>query len=208
MIRYCARAPFASENLRWNGPWLTYRLPKPCHTGKISIQLTPVEFIDKIAALIPPPRRHRHHYHGAFAPNSELRPAIAKAAIETPLMIVPTPVKATAQKTSFTWAKVLSRIYEVNPLLCVCGKEMRITKFVTHPTEIWRILTKLGWPTTAPDFDEPHDFAEWEICQLVLGTTDGFPADCDQSYTTGPDPPHVDDNIDPPHWENSYIQYD
>lgn len=29
LIRYCARPAFASENLRWNGQWLNYRLPKP-----------------------------------------------------------------------------------------------------------------------------------------------------------------------------------
>lgn len=65
LIRYCARPAFASENLRWNGQLLNYRLPKPCHTGTIFITLDPIEFIDKIAALIPPARRHRHHYHGA-----------------------------------------------------------------------------------------------------------------------------------------------
>jgi hypothetical protein len=30
----------------------------------------------------------------------------------------------------------------------------------------------IGWPTEAPDFDPPFDF---EICQLVSGTLDGFP---------------------------------
>ncbi|MBA2728712.1 MAG: transposase, partial [Parachlamydiaceae bacterium] len=35
--------------------------------------LDPLEFIERIAAFIPHPRRHRHHYHGAFAPNSPLR---------------------------------------------------------------------------------------------------------------------------------------
>jgi hypothetical protein len=210
LIRYCARPSFASENLRWNGPWLTYRLPKPCHTGRGSIQLDPIELLDKIAALIPLPRRHTHHYHGAFAPNSPLRPLIAKAANETPLQIVPTPVKETAQKTSFTWAKLLARIYEVNPLLCLCGKEMKIIRFVTHPAEIWRILKKIGWPTTAPDFDEPQDLVEWKICQLVTGTEDGFPEVYDSPHPSGPDPPnhHFNDNIDSPHWEDSFIVYD
>jgi hypothetical protein len=54
LIRYCSRPAFASENLRWNGQWLNYRLPKPCHTGKTFITLDPIEFIDKIAALILP----------------------------------------------------------------------------------------------------------------------------------------------------------
>jgi hypothetical protein len=108
LIRYCARPAFASENLHWNGPWLNYRLPKTCHTGKTFITLDPIEFIDKIAALIPPARRHRHHYHGAFAPNSPLRPMITKAAIETPATIAPMHLQKIAQKTtkvSFTFCK-------------------------------------------------------------------------------------------------------
>jgi len=163
--------------------------------------------------LIPPARRHRHHYHGAFAPNSALRPAITKTAIETPSIVISTPVQETAQKTSkasFTWAKLIARIYEADPLLCDCGKEMKIIKIVTSPTQIWHILSKIGWPTTAPDFDEPQDLVEWEICQLIPGTVDGFPEECDLPYSSGPDPPecHFSDNIDSPHWEDSFIQYD
>ena len=32
--------------------------------------------LDRLADLIPPPRRHRHRYHGVFAPNHPLRPAV------------------------------------------------------------------------------------------------------------------------------------
>ena len=214
LIRYCARPAFASENLRWNGPWLIYRLPKPCHTGKTWIQVEPLEFLDKVAALIPPARRHRHHYHGAFAPNSLLRPSITRAAIQTPAKIVPTAVQETAKKvskTTFTWSKLIARIYDQDPLVCNCGKKMKITKIVTDPTEIRRILTKIGWPITKPEFDEPQDLVEWDICQLVSGTLDGFPEEYDQFYS-GKDPPEshfLEDNIDPPHWEDTnFIQYD
>lgn len=99
-----ARPYFASENLRWNGPWLIYRLPKTTHTGKTFIQLDPLEFIDKIAAFIPPPRRHRHHYHGAFAPNAPIRGVIATSAIQTPKVLVPPGLQQTAMK----WLKFLS----------------------------------------------------------------------------------------------------
>jgi hypothetical protein len=85
---------------------------------------------------------------------------------------------------------------------------MKIIKIVTNPTQIWRILKKIDWSTTAPDFDEPQDLAEWDICQLVPGTIDGFPQAYDSLLTSGPDPPEFDDNIDPPHWEDSFIQYD
>ena len=211
LIRYCARPTFASENLHWNGPWLIYRLPKPCHTGKRFIQVNPIEFIDKIASLIPPARRHRHHYHGAFASNSPLRPCVTKAAIDNPSKHVPKPLQKTAQKTSkasFTWAKLIARIYEVDPLLCPCGNEMKIIKIVTDPTQIWRILNKISWPATTSEFDEPQDLVEWDICQLLPGTTDGFQEAYDPPHTSRPDPPQFDDNVESIHWEDSFIQYD
>jgi hypothetical protein len=59
LIRYCARPPFASENLRWDGKWLVNRLSKPNHRGQVSVQLDPLEFLSKIAAFIPSPPRPR-----------------------------------------------------------------------------------------------------------------------------------------------------
>lgn len=77
LIRYCARPCFASENLRWNGPWINYRFPKPARDGKRFIRIEPLELIDRISKFIPYPRPHRRHYHGIFAPNSPLRKKIA-----------------------------------------------------------------------------------------------------------------------------------
>ena len=85
---------------------------------------------------------------------------------------------------------------------------MKIIKIVTDPTQIWRILNKIGWPVTTSEFDEPPDLVEWDICQLVQGTIDGFQETYDFSHTSGPDPPKLDDNIDSMHWEDSFIQYD
>jgi len=39
------------------------------------------EFLDRLADLVPPPRKHRHRYHGVFAPNHKLRKAITALAI-------------------------------------------------------------------------------------------------------------------------------
>ena len=207
LIRYCARPCFASENLRWNKSWLSYRLPKTTHTGLTNIQIDPLEFIEKIAALIPPPRKHRHHYHGVFAPNAPLRRLIVTAAIQIPKILVPPDLQKTANevaKTSLNWSKLIARIYEVNPLLCTsCGKEMKIRAIVTDKTQIWRILMGIGWKTEAPDFDPPSDFSRWEICQLVPGTLDGFPTDDAPCLESGPDPPCCINFIDPPHWEDT-----
>jgi hypothetical protein len=75
LLRYCARPPFAMERLHRHGPdHLLYHCPKPQPGGKCAdLLLTPLELIDRIAALVPPPRKHRLRYFGVFAPNSPLR---------------------------------------------------------------------------------------------------------------------------------------
>jgi hypothetical protein len=75
-FRYCARPIFASERLQWikKDQRLVYRLPKPRPDRQTVLYLTPLEFLDKLAVLIPPPRKHR--YHGVLAPNAPLRQAV------------------------------------------------------------------------------------------------------------------------------------
>ncbi len=51
------------------------------------LHLTPLELIDRIAALVPPPRTHRHRYFGVLAPNSPLRAAVT--ALATPAQAAP-----------------------------------------------------------------------------------------------------------------------
>ena len=73
LLRYCARQPFALERLEQVGDdQLVYRFPKPQPDGRTELRLTPLELLERLAALIPPPRLHRHHYHGV-APNSPQR---------------------------------------------------------------------------------------------------------------------------------------
>ena len=45
------------------------------------VDLSPFEFLDRLADLVPPPRKHRHRYHGVFAPNHRLRKAVTSLAI-------------------------------------------------------------------------------------------------------------------------------
>jgi len=40
----------------------------------------PVELIEQLAALIPPPRRQRHRYFGVVAPDAPLRAAVTAPA--------------------------------------------------------------------------------------------------------------------------------
>jgi hypothetical protein len=75
LARYCARPPFAGDRMTLAGPnTVVYALKKPDPRGRSSaLTLTPLELLQLLAALIPPPRVHRHRYAGVPAPNSPLR---------------------------------------------------------------------------------------------------------------------------------------
>ncbi|MGI0025179.1 MAG: transposase [Nitrososphaera sp.] len=60
---------YAGERLEWAKPGehLIYHLPKSRPDGQTTF--TPLEWLDRMAVLIPPPRRHRQRSHGVLAPN-------------------------------------------------------------------------------------------------------------------------------------------
>jgi len=132
LLRYCARPIFASERLQWieKDQRLVYRLPKPKSDGQTVLYLTPMAFLDKLAVLIPPPRKHRHRYHGVLVPNAPLRQALtayarmpmgdeAVSADQAP--VTNEDRSETGSKTPFyaasLWAMLIARIYLISKIL-------------------------------------------------------------------------------------------
>jgi hypothetical protein len=166
LFRYCARPIFASERLQWieKNQRLIYRLPKPRPNGQTVLNLTPQEFLDKLALLVPPPRKHRHRYHGVLAPNALLRQAVtAYAGLpwgDNAMLPDQEPVNSedltqgesrAASSTGYLWAMLMARIYEILPLVCPqCGGEMEIIAFITEVDPIHRVLNHIGEPTKPP----------------------------------------------------------
>jgi hypothetical protein len=77
LCRYGLRSSFALSrlSLRDDGR-LSYRLKRPWSDGRTELVLEPLEFLRRLAHMIPPARSHLVRYHGAFAPASPIRKAI------------------------------------------------------------------------------------------------------------------------------------
>jgi len=226
LLRYCARPPFASERLRKAGSALIYRCAKQ-HSepgskpdnkrgAKVDeITLTPLELIDRIAALVPPPRTHRHRYFGVLAPNSPLRPAVtalAQYAEVQPAHVQAEPVSTAAgegargagnslptqpepaqpvkpkRPAHYLWAVLIARIYEVFPLLCpICGGQMRIIAFITHSADIRHILEHIGAETEPPRITPARGPPLWDGCDAQMGDGVELAPDWDEAAQVAPD---------------------
>jgi len=56
-----------------------YQLKTPYRDGTTHIVMEPLDFMARLAALVPPPRMHLTRFHGVFAPHSQLRAAVTPA---------------------------------------------------------------------------------------------------------------------------------
>ena len=84
LLRYTARGAVSLERLAQdaNGD-LVYTFTHPWSDGTTGIRLSPVELLEKLAALVPLPRVHLVRYGGCLAPHSHLRGAIIPDAMPT-----------------------------------------------------------------------------------------------------------------------------
>lgn len=190
LLRYCARPPFALEHLHQSdAEHLVYHCPKPRPDGPRDLVLTPLELIDRIAALVPRPRTHRHRYYGVLAPNAPLRSAVTALA---PAAVPPAPTSAANdEQTShravarYLWAMLLARIYEAFPLLCpICHAEMRIIAFINEAPTVKKILEHIGESSQPPRIAPARGPPLWEAAAAEQAGND---PQWDQAAQPAPD---------------------
>jgi len=77
LLRYTARGAVSFERLEEDANRdLVYTFTKPWSDGTTGITLSPLELLEKQAAIVPLPRAHLVRYAGCLAPHSKLRDAI------------------------------------------------------------------------------------------------------------------------------------
>ncbi len=75
LLRYTARGVLSLKRLDVNGD-LLYTFTRPWSDGTTGVKLSPLELLEKLAALVPLPRMHLVRYGGCLAPHRKLRAAI------------------------------------------------------------------------------------------------------------------------------------
>jgi hypothetical protein len=98
--------------------------------------LEPLEFMQRLAALVPRPRLHLIRFHGVLAPNAKLRSEI----------IPSTPEPATESSTDhaqgaparMSWPRLLKRVFDIDIDHCCpnCGGTLKIIAAIEDPPVI------------------------------------------------------------------------
>ena len=131
---------------------LTFRLKTPWSDGTTHLLLSPLELMEKLAALVPPRRLNLIRYHGVLAPNASARNQIVPAPLVEATSIEPTAeVSAQARAHRGTWAALLARVFDIDGTLCPnCGGSMRLIAALTDESSIRHYLTGVGLPAVPP----------------------------------------------------------
>jgi uncharacterized membrane protein len=136
----------------------------------MALPIEPLDFIARLAALVPRPRVNLTRFHGVFAPNSQHRALITPAGRGQGQKHKVTEQEETRtpaeRHAAMTWAQRLKRVFSIDIETCqACGGAVKIMPkalaalagqalaCIEDPGVIRRILDHLDRlaPTTEPD---------------------------------------------------------
>ena len=101
--------------------------------------IDPLEFLARVLIHIPEPNKHLVLFCGTYANRSRSSMPHGRDSVQNKGEGEgePGPAKRAVRKR---WAELIYKIYNVDPLTCRCGAQMKIVAFVTEPASILRIL--------------------------------------------------------------------
>jgi ribosomal protein S27E len=153
LCRYITRPAIAEPRLSLTASGnVRYQLKTPYRDGTTHVIFEPLDFIARLAALVPRPRVNLTRYHGVFAPNSPHRAWVTKAGRgrganrkvseegeeDTPAV----------RRSAMSWAQRLKRVFRIDVETCqACGGAVKIIASIEDPVVIQKILAHLEQAT-------------------------------------------------------------
>ncbi len=155
LCRYISR-PAVSEKrlaLTSNGK-VRYELKTPYRDGTTHVFFDPLDFMARLAALVPKPRVNLTRFHGIFAPNSKPRALItpAKRGKGRKLAKQGCSEKTIAERRkAMTWMQRLKRVFNIDIEKCeLCGGHVKVVSCIEDPAVIEKILQHLAMKESLP----------------------------------------------------------
>jgi hypothetical protein len=156
LCRYIARPALAEPRLSLTDRGeVRYTLKTPYKDGTTHVVFQPLDFLARLASLVPRPRVNLTRFHGVLAPNAKWRGAVTPSGrgrggcrVEPGAApaggaqeVAPSP----RPRQAMNWAQRLKRVFRVEIERCGrCGGQVKVIAAIEDPAVIERILTHLG----------------------------------------------------------------
>jgi len=150
LCRYISRPAVSEKRLSLTPSGnVRYELKTPYRDGTTHVIFEPLDFMARLAALVPKPRVNLTRFHGVFAPNSKYRARVTPAKRgkgNKPKALdegqEKTPVE---RRAAMTWAQRLKRVFNIDIETCsACGGAVKVIACIEDPMVIDKILTHLN----------------------------------------------------------------
>ncbi len=156
LCRYILRPPLANDRLHIlpdGGVKLEFK--RPWSDGTTSVELEPLALIARLAALVPPPKRHLTRYFGVLSSHSSLRSQVVPAPVKPPATPAE-PDKPARSSRYIPWAELLRRTFTIDVKCERCHGPLRLIALIKTETIIKRILGAMHLPTEPPQLHHPR----------------------------------------------------
>lgn len=164
VCRYILRAPVAVERLHLTDDGqVRLSLRQPWRDGTTDVVFDPVEFLGRLAVLVPRPRINLLLYYGVLGARSAWRADVVTADRSGGARLGPTVLEASEahapggvavgadRARGQQWAALMQRTFGFDVLACPrCGGRLRLVALIEAASVIGRILRHLGVPAEIP----------------------------------------------------------
>ena len=164
---YMLRAPLSLQKMTYDAATGTVIYRSKMHAGlKRNFQVMPgAEWLELLCKHIPDRYEHLVRYVGWYS--NRVRGERVKKALPHDGFFLPSsgeaPATGFAARARATWARLIRKVYEAEPLECPrCKGPMRVIALIEDPGVIRRILDHLGlWAPLATERSAPPGAANW-----------------------------------------------
>ncbi len=153
LCRYITRPAMSDERVQLNAAGqVELKLKTPLRDGTTHLVMSPLEFMQRLAALVPRPRLHLIRFHGVLAPNAKLRALVVPQGPEKEELLTEAALAegqvehAQVRPGRISWARLLKRVFDIDMQHCPnCGaSELKIIAAILERPVIEKILSHLG----------------------------------------------------------------
>jgi hypothetical protein len=159
LCRYITRPALANDRVKINAKGqVELKLKTPWRDGTTHHVMSPLEFMQRLAALVPRPRLHLIRFHGVLTPNAKWRSKVVPQAQDKAQTLSAAAAATECQEPPengrpmrLGWAKLLKRVFNLDLTHCPhCEGQLSIIAAILQRQAIEKILSHVGLEAQPP----------------------------------------------------------